>query len=425
MAIKRFYYITVFLAISMTAASCASVSPAGTVTLDQAILEAARNIEERLEEGAKVALLNFDSPSSGFSEYVLEEISNHLVNGGKIMVVNRSELDLIRQEEEFQLSGEVSDESAQSIGKKLGAQVIISGSLRGMNAVYRFRVRALVVESAAVTASFATDLSVGDIKVNSLLQGARPVLETPVSVPVPRPAPAQTTPPSPGFVRVEGGTFRMGNATVTITGFYMGRTEVTQKEWTTVMGNNPSRFKGENLPVECLTWYDAVEYCIKLSEREGLTPAYAISGSGNNRTVRWNRNANGYRLPTEAEWEYAAMGGNGSPGNYDYAGSNNVDEVAWHDGNSGGSTQDVGTRKPNGLGLYDMIGNVWEWCWDRYANDLPVGVSADPIGPSSGDYRVIRGGSWFSNGQNLRSAYRFYFNPAYGNYGIGFRLVRP
>ena len=172
-----------------------------------------------------------------------------------------------------------------------------------------------------------------------------------------------------------------------------------------------------------VSWLEAVEYCNKRSQREGLTSAYTISGSGNNRTVTWNRSANGYRLPTEAEWEYAARGGNGSPGNYTYSGSNNADEVAWHSGNSGSKTQNVGSKKSNGLGLYDMSGNVYEWCWDWYGSYSSV-AQTDPTGASSGSYRVGRGGSWGFSAEFARSAGRIDFFPDFRYYYLGFRLVR-
>jgi formylglycine-generating enzyme required for sulfatase activity len=251
---------------------------------------------------------------------------------------------------------------------------------------------------------------------------------------------AQQRPIPANFVRVEGGTFQMGSNesngqpvhTVTITGFYMGRYEVTQKEWTVVMGNNPSQSKGDNLPVERVSWFDSVEYCNRLSQREGLTPAYTISGSGDRRTVTWNRNANGYRLPTEAEWEYAVRGGNGSPGNYIYSGSNTVDEVAWYggNGNSGSRTQNVGTKNPNGLGLYDMSGNVSEWCWDWFRS-YESGAQTDPIEASSAGYfrdvyRVLRGGSWLHPAGYARSTHRDMMDPSADMHNtIGFRLVRP
>jgi formylglycine-generating enzyme required for sulfatase activity len=234
-----------------------------------------------------------------------------------------------------------------------------------------------------------------------------------------------------GFVRVEGGTFRMGSAnggddderpvhTVTLTSFYMGKYEVTQKEWVEIMGANPSHFKGDTLPVEQVSWHDAIEYCNKRSLREGLTPAYRGSGD----SVTCDLSASGYRLPTEAEWEYAAKGGaNGAYLTYEYAGSNSVDGVGWYNGNSSRRTHPAGQKQPNDLGLYDMSGNVWEWCWDWYGN-YPGGSQTDPVGPASGSRRVLRGGSWENSAPLLRSAHRGGDTPK-NRYGIyGFRLVR-
>ena len=237
-------------------------------------------------------------------------------------------------------------------------------------------------------------------------------------------------PPPPGFVHIEGGSFQMGSndgnddekpvRTVTLKGFSMSRYPVTQKEWKSVMGNNPSSFKGDNRPVENVSWFDAIEYCNELSRREGLTPAYTRNG----KNVIWNREANGYRLPTEAEWEYAAKGGNGSPGDFTYSGSNNVDEVGWYTSNSGYSSQDVGTKKPNALGLYDMSGNVWEWCWD-WSEKYPNMAQTDPTGPNTGFDRVVRGGSWRNEVQILRSSFRYDDDPSHRLIHFGFRVVRP
>jgi len=231
------------------------------------------------------------------------------------------------------------------------------------------------------------------------------------------------------MVLVDGGTFQMGSTDysdekpvhqVTVSSFFIGKYEVTQKEWQSIMGNNPSGFKGDNRPVEKVTWYNAVEYCNKLSKKEGLTPVYTING--NNVTCNWS--ANGYRLPTEAEWEYAARGGNKSKG-YTYSGSNTVGNVAWYDSNSSYRTHDVGTKAPNELGIYDMSGNVWEWCWDWYDifyySNSPKN---DPKGANSGSSRVYRGGSWSRYDDYCRVAYRFDDSPGNSYYNLGLRVLR-
>ena len=215
------------------------------------------------------------------------------------------------------------------------------------------------------------------------------------------------------MVRVEGGTFTMGATAeqeneadddekpaheVTLGSYYIGKTEVTQALWEAVMGNNPSRFKGSNRPVECVSWDDCQSFIAKLNEKTGKK----------------------FRLPTEAEWEYAARGGNKSQG-YQYAGSNNFDEVAWYGGNSGNQTHDVGTKRPNELGIYDMSGNVWEWCSDWYG-DYNSASQTNPTGPSSGTYRVLRGGSWNYNVRLCRVSYRSYLNPANRINYCGLRL---
>jgi uncharacterized repeat protein (TIGR02543 family) len=241
--------------------------------------------------------------------------------------------------------------------------------------------------------------------------------------------------PASGLVEmayVPGGSFQMGDAgydysspvhTVTLTGFYMGKYEVTQGQWQAVMGSNPasSYGVGANYPVYNVSWYDAVEFCNSLSEREGLTKAYTISGS----TVTANWSASGYRLPTEAQWEYAAKGGNGSPGNYTYSGSNTVGDVAWYSGNNSPyGAKEVGTKAANGLGIYDMSGNVWEWCWDWYGS-YSSGAQTDPVGASSGSDRVLRGGNWFYSAENVRSAPRYSYYPYFRYDYLGFRLARP
>lgn len=235
------------------------------------------------------------------------------------------------------------------------------------------------------------------------------------------------------MVLVQGGTFMMGSSTgrsdekpvhqVTLSSFMMGKYEVTQEQYQKVIGNNPSNFNSGSdaarRPVEKVNWYDTVAFCNKLSDLEGYQRVYTISGTD----VRADVSKNGYRLPTEAEWEYAARGGSQSRG-YIYSGSNDVDSVAWYDSNSGNMTHAVGTKAPNELGLYDMTGNVFEWCWDLYRNIYESGTQRDPVGASSGEERVLRNGGWYSGSKYLRSTIRFGSYPDDRVGENGFRVVR-
>ncbi len=248
--------------------------------------------------------------------------------------------------------------------------------------------------------------------------------------------------PPEGFLYVEGGTFQMGSFSgnsdeapvhkVTLNSFIISKYEVTQGEYKAVMGSNPSSTGsgiGDNYPVNKVSWLDAVEYCNSLSRKEGLTPVYTISG----RNVSWDKDADGYRLPTEAEWEFAARGGNLSKG-YTYSGSNNLDSVAWYLSNSNKKIHFVGTKQPNELGLYDMSGNVWEWCWDFYG-EYSRRSQTDPVGATSGNEHVRRGGGWYwpsNNASNSRSTNRYFPYSTFGSgydsesrYSrLGFRVVR-
>lgn len=237
--------------------------------------------------------------------------------------------------------------------------------------------------------------------------------------------------PPQGLVFVKGGTFKMGSRkgtngekqvhNVTMSSFYMGKHEISQEEWKKVMGNDPSFRKGNQCPMNFIDWYEAVEFCNRRSEIEGLTPCY--TGSGDH--IICNFAANGYRLPTEAEWEYASSGGLQSQ-HYKFSGSNDVNEVGWHYNNSFVYFQPLGWKKPNELGIFDMSGNMWEWCWDWYGFDYYCNSPANnPRGPLSGIRRTARGGSWLNTEEdNLRCAYRGCFRPHRESLNIGFRVAR-
>ncbi len=183
--------------------------------------------------------------------------------------------------------------------------------------------------------------------------------------------------------------------------FYMQTTEVTQAQWKAIMGSNPSRFKGDNLPVEQVSWNDVQEFLKKLSAKEGVK----------------------YRLPTEAEWEYACRAGSTTRFCFDDDDSK-LSEYAWYRGNSRKKTHSVGQKKANTWGLYDMHGNVWEWCQDWYDKDYYKSPAEDPQGPLTGEFRVLRGGSWYDNVMNCRSAFRLGFEPVRRFYYVGFRVLR-
>jgi sulfatase modifying factor 1 len=203
------------------------------------------------------------------------------------------------------------------------------------------------------------------------------------------------------------------------TDFWMADSEVTQRQWLGVMGSNPSNNKGTDLPVEMVSWFDAVAYCNALSIKEKLPPCYQINGTA----VGWadGLKCTGYRLPTEAEWEFAAR----NPETTVYAGSDNIDAVAWYGTNSGNTTHAVKTKTPNGRGLYDLSGNVWEWVWDWYLANYEALPSTDPMGPAERvSDRMIRGGSFANPATNARVAMRNHNAPMYHDHGLGARCVR-
>ena len=339
----------------------------------------------------------------------------------------------------FTLDGSASGKQVTAVGKEFGVQymcIVETGGASGGSLNLNARLAdAATGETAASAAAHVADMEdVGQImhaaqKIAQELSRyeARPAVSgKAVSAAAVEPVKAaRDTTPTPvsavtggadaiemAFVR--GGTFTMGCTAeqsdrcfgnekpariVTLNNFYIGKYEITQKQWVEVMGTNPSHFKGDNLPVENITWFEAQEFISKLDSRTGKK----------------------YRLPTEAEWEYAARGGAGSRF-YMYAGSNNIDDVAWYDDNSDGKTQQIGGKAPNELGLYDMSGNVNEWVSDWLG---PYGSSGEmnPAGPGYGNYRVIRGGIWSDGARYCRVSSRISAGPDFKGGNLGFRLA--
>jgi len=234
-----------------------------------------------------------------------------------------------------------------------------------------------------------------------------------------------------GLVLIQGGRFTMGDKEqvdapvhdVAISSFYIDRYLVTQGQFQNLMGDNPSRWKGDKNPVEQVRWSDAVKFCNQRSQAEKLRPCYDL------KTWKCNFDADGYRLPTEAEWEYACRAGTTTAF---FFGDNpsKLGDYAWFEKNSGGRPQAVGQKQPNAWGLYDICGNVWQWCNDFYKVDYyKESPEKDPRGPDEGQTKVVRGGAWRFKPETCRSGYRYNENPGYADvcfgYDIyGFRCLR-
>jgi formylglycine-generating enzyme required for sulfatase activity len=368
------------------------------------------------------------------AQVLAQILASEIANGNTYAVLPRTDsLQKVLDEHHRGRTGETDQARVKRLGVGKNAQYVLAGSVAKLGNLNKFTADVLNIEDGSYIDGYSerytaiADGSTVILKLAGSLNGT--------SVSIPAIANANQTSAPANMVLVPAGTFQMGGTmydsekpihSVTISKpFYIGKYEVTQKEWVAVMGSNPSYFKGDNLPVEQVSWLEVIDYCNKRSVKEGLTPAYTVSGS----TVTWNKGANGYRLPTEAEWEYACRAGTSTPFS---TGSNITTNQANYDGNypyNGNAkgtyrqkTWAVGSGSANSWGLYDMHGNVWEWCWDWYG-DYSGGSQTDPTGASSGSFRVFRGGSWDYNALYVRSAFRF--SPTRRPNNLGFRVLRP
>jgi len=419
----------------------------------------------------RIAIFPFEDRNNVYTKDELDsfyvEFSNEFRNKTDVRrftVLTRNDLEkLINMESKFQLSDYSSKEKTAEMQRVLNAKQILYGLIVKVGNNIRITVSwytfpDLNVLPGGATISITNKNQLFD-KISELVQSMQKAMAGGGSIPDGnRPSISGQAAVVPnGMVRIEGGTFIMGSPTnetgrgddeiqhrVTVNSFYMGKYLVTQKEYLAIMGVNPgagnAEYEGDNFPVMRLDWYDAIEYCNRLSLFEGLTPAYMIDknrSDPNNKNehdkkrwrVIWDRDANGYRLPTEAEWEYACRAGTTTPYSFGINITGSLANYHWSDSVHNHDPTPVGKYPPNQWGLYDMHGNVWEWCWDWYG-DYSKEAKDNPSGPVSGTFHVLRGGSWRTTKDGIRSAFRLNEPPwyIYQNYGYfdteGFRVVR-
>ena len=373
-----------------------------------------------------------------------DELRKELFETGKFNVLERNSMAEILKEQKFQRTDACSETACiVEMGKVLGAQKMVAGSLAKLGNTYLLNVRLIDVLTGSIE-QFGSDKCkceleelISSIKTVAKKLAGMPVEErTRTSTEKEQQLPTRESKPNTErMVLIPEGEFLMGSPSgeggndehpqhkVYLDAFYIDKYEVTQEEYEKVIGTNPSRFKGAKNPVESVTWYDAVKYCNARSIKEGLEPCY------NEDTWECDFTKNGYRLPTEAEWEYVCRAG--SSGKWSFGNEEGVlGDYAWYKSNCGGQTHPVGQKKPNAFGLYDMHGNVWEWCNDWYDEDYyKNSLDKNPKGPNSGEFRVLRGGSWGDYPFNLRTALRYGLIP--GSRGLsvvgvslGFRCSR-
>lgn len=322
-----------------------------------------------------------------YKKIVQSKMISALTNSSRYRVLERNAefLKKIQSDRDYAMSGNVKDSQIAAIGKEFGAQFVMVIDLSESFSEIFVSVRMVNVALGEIT-STAEEL-ISDATSQKMMKAAEKIAQAIIGS-------------GAGLTSSVGGGQSSSNGNVetfTVNGvtfemvrvnesYSIGKTEVTQRLWQAVMGNNPSNFKGENRPVESVTWFECQDFCDRLSRLTGRI----------------------FRLPTEAEWEYAARGGSKSHG-YEYSGGNDLYRVGWYWDNSDKMTHAVGQKVPNELGIYDMSGNVWEWCSDYYNGDS--------------SFRVDRGGGWHNDASYCRVAYRGYITPGDRHYGLGLRLA--
>lgn len=368
----------------------------------------------------QVAVYLTDSDvDEGYKKVISSKMVAKITQSANYRALERTDdfLKALRTAQDYDTSGEVKDSQIARIGQKLGVRYVAVVDCADLLGNLYVSARLIDVESGAIIATseeYEGNLTLPNVirlaeKVGAVLtsQGTSSSPSSSVGYSSQGGGSAQIETFNVNgvpfeMVRVEGGTFSMGSYSgesdeqpvhsETVGTFYIGKTEVTQRLWSAVMGSNPSNFRGENLPVENVSWFDCQEFVDRLSRLTGRI----------------------FRLPTEAEWEYAARGGNKSR-NYTYSGSNDLYRVAWYTENSGSTTHPVGQKLDNELGIFDMSGNVWEWCSDNYSSSYSQ--------PRNSSYRILRGGSWNDNASGCRVALRSSNTPGNRNNYLGLRLA--
>ncbi len=382
-----------------------------------------------------IAVVDFNAHGVSVHEAatLTDRLRNELFNTNKFRVLEREMMEAVLKEQGFQQTGCTSSECLVEIGQLIGVSQMIGGSIGKVGETYTVLLRVIDVETGEVVKTATRDVS-----------GRIDVLLTTTIPQIARDIAGQYIPESTdlkninvadmaNMIFVPGGTFSMGSNDgesderpvhkVAVSDFYMDKYEVTNEQFCQFLNEKNNQVEGG------VEWLEISSDDCKIEQRgnqyiprSGYAghPVVGVNWYGANAYAEWA----GKRLPTEAEWEYAARGGNKSQG-YKYSGSNAAGSVAWYADNSGGKNHPVGTRQPNELGLYDMSGNVWEWCADWYGNDYySNSPSANPTGPASGAARMLRGGSWSSRIHSVRCAYRGYRVPLYRYSSYGFRCVR-